>query len=220
MKSAAISTLCAGFLALACAGTASAETLTFAGPGPIALPDNQTPGVPYPSQINVAGLTGTIAKLTTTVTVNTSYGYGLEILLVGPAGQRVMLMGHGCSVALPGKTFTFDDSAPTLLSPPCNSGTYKPTNAGGVTTMPAPAPAGPYPTTFASFFGADPNGVWSLYARDSDATISPGASLPSWNLAMTGPATTTTTKKCKKGRKLKKVHGKKKCVKKKRKRSK
>jgi hypothetical protein len=45
------------------------------------------------------------------------------------------------------------------------SGAYLP-GVYGTTTMPVPAPAGPYPTTFAAFNGEPVAGVWRLWVYD------------------------------------------------------
>ncbi|HET8970144.1 MAG TPA: Ig-like domain-containing protein, partial [Candidatus Nanopelagicales bacterium] len=69
---------------------------------------------------------------------------------------------------------------------PMASGTYKPTNySNGFTgdIWPAPAPAGPYGTSFAAFNGTNPNGQWKLYVVDD--TEGYRGVLGGWSLRIT-----------------------------------
>ena len=73
------------------------------------------PGSPYPSSITVSGLTGTVSDVNVTLaSVNHSIGQDIDVLLVGPAGQNLVLMSD---VPAPGgfavnsATLTFDDGA-------------------------------------------------------------------------------------------------------------
>lgn len=130
----------------------------------------------YPSNISVSGLTGTITRLTVTLNEFVSKTpQSTDILLVGPAGQKFVLMsdaGIGVSPPFIG-TLTFDDAASSVLPSGVAfaPGTYKPTNYGDGDAFLAPAPSGPYQSpapagaaTLASVFnGTDPNGTWSLY---------------------------------------------------------
>jgi hypothetical protein len=175
----------------------------------ITIPDaGPTTSVPYPSNIIVTGLAGTISKVTLTLTnVTLSQTSDHNFLLVGPAGQTFVFMSDaGGSVASTGVTWTFDDAAVNALpnSGSIATGTYRPTDYNvDSETWPAPAPAGPYNTappngssTFASVFGgAAPNGTWSLYPTDDTGSGGAGGSIGSWSLTFTtsGDAPTTTT---------------------------
>ena len=89
-------------------------------------------------------------------------------LLVGPGGQKVILMANvGGGGDLNGVDLTFDDEAAGGLTdgPQITAGTYKPTGFGSI-SMVAPAPAGPYGTSLTAFDGVDPNGTYSLYVVD------------------------------------------------------
>jgi subtilisin-like proprotein convertase family protein len=144
---------------------------------------------PYPSAIVVPATAGTITKVTVTI-----YGLtharqnDLDILLVGPLGQKVLLMsdvGAGASVA--NVNLTFDDAAAVFLPTSAVSittGTYRPTDSGSTSdAFSAPAPAAPYDLTLAVFNGTNPAGTWSLYVMDDRAnnfgTISGG-----WRLSL------------------------------------
>lgn len=78
------------------------------------------------------------------------------MILVGPAGQKVVLMsdaGSGNSVA--NLNLTFDDAASSTLPELTTilQGTFRPTDYAPADSFPAPAPAGPYATTLSAFNG-------------------------------------------------------------------
>jgi subtilisin-like proprotein convertase family protein len=144
---------------------------------------------PYPSAIVVPTTAGTITKVTATI-----YGLthdrqnDLDILLVGPLGQKVLLMsdvGGGASVA--NVNLTFDDAAGVFLptgAVPITTGTYKPTEGGAASdTFSAAAPAAPYGLTLSVFNGSNPEGTWSLYVMD-DRAINTGSISGGWRLSL------------------------------------
>lgn len=135
---------------------------------PITIVDNAAASL-YPSNIVVSGLTGTVTRVTVMLMGFTHPAADdVDILLVGPGGQTVMLMsdvpGNATNV-----TLTFDDSAAAVVDPAV-SGTYRPLNTGSPDAMPAPAPAEPYGAALSVFNGLNPNGTWSLYVADDTAT--------------------------------------------------
>ncbi|MFF2290440.1 hypothetical protein [Peribacillus butanolivorans] len=77
-------------------------TATFTNPTSIIINgDTQGPAAPYPSFINVAGLTGTIAEVTVTLNnMSHTFPADLDILLVGPQGKNVLLMSDGGQLIL------------------------------------------------------------------------------------------------------------------------
>ncbi len=137
----------------------------------VSVPD-QGPATPYPSYLPVNGLGGTITNVTVTLN-NLTYSWAadLDVLLVSPSGQGIVLMSDAGGAAVNDVTLTFSDAAvPSLpASGAIASGTYKPTNFGAGDTFAAPAPAGPYSTTLAAFNGQNPNGSWALYVFDDGA---------------------------------------------------
>ncbi len=173
----------------------------FTNSTPIDMPNGQpttTSGnfAPYPSNITVAGLTG---RKTIKIRLN---GYhhefedDVDLLLVGPNGQRYIFMSDvgGSTEQLTPITFTVSDSGSNLLPDTTaiiNGVNYKPSNVVAGDVFGAPAPATPYanaaPTgsdTFASVFGTDGaamNGTWSLYGVD-DAGSDPGRIDSGWTL--------------------------------------
>jgi len=107
----------------------------------------------------------------------------LDVLLVGPRGQTVMLMsdaGGGTDVS--NLNLVFGQDASALLpdsGPLVGGGIYAPNdfNGGDGDALPAPAPGGPY-GTLAQLEGVNPEGYWDLYVLD-DAGSDVG-SLQSW----------------------------------------
>jgi subtilisin-like proprotein convertase family protein len=143
---------------------------------------------PYPSAIVVPATAGTITKVTVTI-----YGLtharqsNLDILLVGPLGQTVLLMsdiGGGASVE--NVNLTFDDAAAVSLTTdpvPITTGTYKPSNAVNPDSFTTPAPLGPYGSTLSVFNGTIPTGTWSLYVMD-DQEKNTGSISGGWRLSL------------------------------------
>jgi len=178
-------------------GAGVSSVSTFSNATPIIIPNPPStgastgaPAAPYPSNINVAGLTGTVSKVTVTLS-NLSHTFpdDIDVLLVGPLGQKLLLMSDvGGSVDLVNVTLTLDDAAAASLpdAGPLVTGTFKPTNIGTGDLFPAPAPAGPYPDPqlLSIFNGLNPNGTWSLYVVD-DLGGDIGNMAGGWSLSIT-----------------------------------
>jgi subtilisin-like proprotein convertase family protein len=182
----------------ALAGPAAATV--FQNTGIITIPAG-APGVttgpasPYPSTIAVSGLTGTVLDLNATLAgVTHTFPDDIDVLLVGPFGQNVVLMADsGGSWDVNGVNLTFDDSASSSLPDATQivSGTYKPTSHGAF-NGPSPAPAGPYGSALSIFNGTNPNGTWSLYVYD-DAGGDSGSISGGWSLDITTNGPTITS---------------------------
>jgi uncharacterized delta-60 repeat protein/uncharacterized repeat protein (TIGR01451 family) len=162
-------------------------TRVFSNTAPVIIND-LTNATPYPSVINVSGLAGTVSKVTVTLT-NLSHTFpdDIDMLLVGPAGQNVMLMSDaGGNNFITNVTITLDDAAANALpdSDTITNGTYKPTNFLLADFFPAPAPPSPYGSTLATFNGSNPNGAWSLFIVD-DLAGGAGSIGRGWSLAIT-----------------------------------
>ncbi|HAZ43403.1 MAG TPA: hypothetical protein DCZ55_02685, partial [Cyanobacteria bacterium UBA11371] len=160
---------------------------------PISIPDFGGTS-PYPAPITVSGVTGNITNLTVTLNnVSHTFPDDIDILLVGPGGQNVLLMSDaGGNADLNNVTLTFDDSAAAFLpnSSQITAGTYKPTDFETGDTFNAPAPAGPYGTALSAFNGSDPNGTWNLYVVDDFGGDS-GSIAGGWSLNLTTGSNTT-----------------------------
>ena len=176
---------------------------TFCNPGSITINDAAA-ATPYPSNIFVSGLSGTILKVTVTLNnITHASASNIDMLLVGPSGQTFILFSDaGGSNAVSNLTITLDDAAASLLSASSlSSGTFKPANYDVVQDFfPSPAPAGTYnspasggASTFATVFnGANPNGTWKLFVVD-DAAGSSGTIAGGWCLNITTSCTPTNT---------------------------
>jgi uncharacterized delta-60 repeat protein/uncharacterized repeat protein (TIGR01451 family) len=172
----------------------------FANTNRITINDD-APALPYPSIINVANMGGTVTKVSVTIS-NLTHGFpdDVDLLLISPAGQRVMLMSDaGSTSAQPhpvnNVTLKFDAAAAGLLSDSnqITSGTYQPVNYAGPglntsDTFPPPAPqpiplVDPFPytnTAMSVFNGVSPNGAWSLFVMDD--TPGQNGSIGGWSL--------------------------------------
>jgi len=170
------------------AGQRIVQSFTYSNVAALTIPDSGKASQ-YPSTIPVSGLTGVVTKVVATLA-----GYAhtwpddVDVLLVGPAGQKVLLMSDcGGGYARDGVTFTFDDAAPSSLADNAAnaSGNYKPTNFDSTSdNFPASAPLAPFGATLSIFNGQNPNGVWSLYVQD-DGSLDAGNLAQGWALSIT-----------------------------------
>jgi len=160
------------------------DFLTYSNSSAITINDRAA-ATPYPSTITVPSTSGTVIKATVSLNgFNHNYLSDVDILLVGPSGQKLLLMsdaGGGSDVVNANISFA-DTASASLPNNSISSGTYKPTNNDtNSDTFPSPAPASPYATTLSTFNGTNPTGTWSLYVRDDNqrdsGTISGGWSI-------------------------------------------
>ncbi|MBC8094829.1 MAG: hypothetical protein H7Y43_03355, partial [Akkermansiaceae bacterium] len=152
-----------------------------------------SPASPYPSTIEVSGITEPISSVV--VTINSfahAFPEDIGMLLVGPGEQTVMLMdsvGGGTSVS--GIALGFDDAAPTeIASSTLASGNYRPTG-NNLYSLNFPAPSSPYGNTLAPL-AASPNGTWSLFVQDF-AGEDAGSITGGWTLQLISSNRTTTS---------------------------
>jgi uncharacterized repeat protein (TIGR01451 family) len=142
---------------------------------------------PYPSVINVAGVTGQVGKVTVTLSGLThTYPHDVSALVVGPSGASVLVLSHAADVSsVSDVTLTFDDAADSELpgTGQMSTGTWKPSVYSPSPIFSNPAPAGPYSSLLSDFNGLNPNGNWSLYVLDDNAGDS-GYIANGWSLAM------------------------------------
>lgn len=181
---------------------APAWAVVFTNPAAITATDATTIGSanPYPSNISVSGLSGTITTVTLTLNnLNHTFPDDLDMLLVGPTGANLIVMSdNGGSDDMSNTTITLDDGAAASLPDGTKyaNGSFKPTNIGTGDTWNAPAPVASANTTFAAAFaGTSPNGTWSLYVVD-DLGADMGTVGNGWSLTITtsgSPATTFTS---------------------------
>ena len=182
-----LSLLSASALLLLAPPAAAAETRTFVSEVTL-FPAGNAEGIfgpanEYPSTIVVAGVPGTVTKVTASlIDLESANPDDIDMALVGPNGQAVMLMSDACgSQPLAGDNWTFDDAAPAFLpdSGPCASGqqaSFDPSNYFGGEPepddlTPGGGPAGPYLNQLAFLAGGTPDGEWKLYLTDDDPDV-------------------------------------------------
>ncbi|MBY0111381.1 MAG: hypothetical protein K2Y21_01065 [Phycisphaerales bacterium] len=187
-----------GLLA-ACAVAPGVRAQTFFGADQMIIPINAAAtggraGV-YPSTINVSGGPAKIQDITVTLTnMQHLAPSDFNVLLVGPQGQKVLLMrGCGGNQGITLTTVNFNQNAAASLTSGGKilPGTYKPTQFGAV-PLPPPAPGTPYDTSLGVFTGTNANGNWSLYVWDSNNDAAGGA-INGWQLSFTGATQTSFT---------------------------
>lgn len=169
-------------------GSVTTTTTSFTNSSLMAIPGSGTkgPASVYPSTIAVAGMASEVSRITITLKgLSHTYPDDLDILLVGPTGQNVLLLSDsGSGNDITNVVLTFDDAAADSLldSSQILSGNYKPANFDTTAdSFPVPAPAGPFGTIFSAFNGLNPNGTWSLYISD-DADRDLGSLAQGWEL--------------------------------------
>jgi carboxypeptidase D len=162
----------------------SITTNWFAAPTPITIPSYGV-ATPYPSEIALTGVPGTIRKVMVTLD-GLTHGFPCDIsaLLAGPAGMPVMLLGQVGEDPITDVTMTFDDTAPTEVpEATIESGVYRPTDLSEGYPLPSPAPGTPYTNTMVGFGGISPNGTWRLFISD-DAAGDEGTVIRGWSLGV------------------------------------
>ena len=195
----------AGSATISVAPACSAAVKTISNTSSIANTGGPTNGLvqggnPFPSAITVSGITGTVEKVTVQLNgLSSDCSNQLILLLVGPQGQKMVLMnavgGNLLSCNLANNIdLTLDDGAPTALpsSTALTGGTFQPADYSAIDPlMPSPAPGAPYSdpqsagtATFASVFnGSDPNGTWNLYVANGHSDS--GHIAGGWSLTIT-----------------------------------
>src|SRR4030095_2558276 len=170
-------------------GVWTTNTQTFIGPGLISIPEVGE-ATPYPHNLEVVDYSGVPDKVTVTLNgLSHAYPDDLDILLVGPRGEQVMLMSDvGFDFVATNVNLVLDDAAvPLPDSSPLRSGTFAPANYFFSTPandlFPLPAPAGPYASTRDVFAGVDPNGTWSLFVND-DGQGDAGSIASGWSVKL------------------------------------
>ncbi|HYP00591.1 MAG TPA: hypothetical protein VER76_10415 [Pyrinomonadaceae bacterium] len=166
---------------------------SFSNTTPITINDNAVAS-PYPSAIAVAGVAGTVQRVSVTLNnLSHTSGSALDILLVSPSGRKSVIMSDMVGGSISNVTFTLDDYAPvplplTQTGPTAyrlTAGAYRPTNNFNFFDMTDPlpgAPAGPYTYTLSAFNGDNPNGTWSLYVVDDDGFSDVGSIAGGWTI--------------------------------------
>ncbi len=183
--------------------TVVGSPVTFSNTAAITIPDVGS-STPYPSTINVSGVSSAIANVTVTLTgFSHTFPGDVDLLLVSPTGRKfIVLSDTGGGTDAVNANVTFSDAA---AGPPATivTGTFRPADTTAGDPFAAPAPAGPYlspapvgtqtlTTAFTGAAGGDPNGVWSLYAVD-DASGDMGSISGGWSISLTSQSNVCST---------------------------
>ncbi len=151
-----------------------------------------------PSTITISELKAPIADVDVSLnTLTYAAAGGMDVLLVGPGGQKALILSDTGRVAA-NDSLTFSDEAPERVAydEDLVSGTFQPTD-DDFTAVPdifaPPAPTTNAGSSLSVFNGTDGNGVWTLYVRSQTVVpVGPG-SLAGWSLRITsansGPQT-------------------------------
>jgi hypothetical protein len=174
--------------------SASSDTYTLTQNTPFVFGENTESSV-----ISAGGIIGNITDVDVTlngVRVN-DFLQGIsefDVLLVGPQGQKIILISYVCEAfTSPGPfNFTLDGSAPSALphgqQAPCVNGTFRPSDYRDmafpftyILEVP-PAPSAPYSTDLSEFNGNSANGTWKIFAAEHEGNE--GGTIDSWTLTI------------------------------------
>jgi subtilisin-like proprotein convertase family protein len=144
---------------------------------------------PYPATVQVSGATGTVTDVDVALHGFThTFADDLDVMLVGPGGQRAMVMSDaGGSDDVQDRELVLDDESDRALPDDVafSSGSYRPGDFEADDAFPAPAPdiAG-ISSSLSVFDGTGPNGTWQLFIVD-DADVDQGALEGGWSIHVT-----------------------------------
>ena len=167
--------------------------------GALTINDSATPptaAAPYPSTITVSGEKPIVTAISVRVRAFTHpFPEEVDLLLVGPSGQSVLLMSDLGDEPETNEDFTVSDAAPGPGT--AVGGSFRPTDlddeVGDLDDFPAPAPPGPHGSSLGALVAPTANGTcvstrWTTRrrtrgpsARGSSASRAaiPGRSAPS-----------------------------------------
>lgn len=180
-------------VAAASAHAAAAVDCVFSQSSPFALGTASTS-----SRLAVSGVTGAVTKVVVTLTDAGAPGLtggglsDVDLLLVGPGGQKILLASYACPAEYSLLDLVFDKSASGELpdgepeSADCASGTYLPSDHSAVIggyLLASPAPPSPYSENLATLEGVDPAGMWKLWGAAFKAANE--GQVASWELRLT-----------------------------------
>jgi subtilisin-like proprotein convertase family protein len=167
------------------------------GPVDAAIPGNGTSGPAsfYPATRTVSGQEGLITDLNVAIDgIWHQNPDDLDLLLVGPQGQKVILMSDACgSFGVNSFGWVWDDEAPAPMpdgdgTNVCGTPFHRPADYEPGDSWPTPAPPGPYSTSLSAFDRTNPNGEWRLYVND-DSSGNTGFFTNRFTLAITTDTT-------------------------------
>jgi subtilisin-like proprotein convertase family protein len=146
--------------------------------GPIVVSDyisGPAAASPYPSTINVSGVSGVVTNVTVTLhTITHTCFSDMDIVLVAPNGASTVLSAQDGPCDSIDGDLTFNDAAAQDISAAdFTGGTFQP----GVGSLGSgecewsgslgSGPAGPYGSTLSALDGSAASGAWKLYVEDN-----------------------------------------------------
>jgi uncharacterized repeat protein (TIGR01451 family) len=162
----------------------SPATNSFSNSALITIPDHGI-ATPYPSTINVSGMTGRVSKVTLGLNGLThAFPHDVNVVLVSPAGTNVLVMSHtGGGYPVTNIALGFDDAAAASLPnySLITNGTNKPSSYQGPVALPGTAQSKSYQYVLSGMTWNNPNGAWSLYVFD-DSVGDAGSIVNGWSL--------------------------------------
>ena len=170
------------------------QTTVFSNTNGIAIVDATasaaSPAIPYPSTIQVSGITGFVSRVAVTLNkFSHTYPDDVGTLVLHPSGRSSILMSHaGGGLRASNIDLTFDRGSSVTVpdESQLTSTRYSPAAWGDTYAFPSnfALPTAPYTTNLAAFEGVDPNGSWSLFAAD-DSNGDSGNIAGGWSVAIT-----------------------------------
>jgi fibronectin type 3 domain-containing protein len=169
--------------------TTPSTNRVFQNTAAITIPSSGPNGAasPYPSTIEVSGLPSNVSSVAVDLRgLSHDWPEDLNILLVAPNGQNVMLMsdaGGSGSLRIVEANLTFrDDGAPLPQSTQVVGGIYRPTRYSPGNFLLPPAPTAPYGANLAATLAGGVNGTWRLFVFDDFPWAAGGAIAGGWAL--------------------------------------
>lgn len=195
MRHSTLTGLAAFAFAVLCSHSSAGAQTTFTNSAAISIPSNGTErrATPYPSTITVSGIGAPILDVSVTLNNFThTFVNDVSVLLVSPAGEKIVLMAGAGSGSINNANLTFVTNGAMPLPPTGNltSGSYLPA-VYRIATFVSPAPAGPYATSLQSVIDTQANGTWSLYVLDGVPGFDGGSVAGGWSLTIRAPSSTS-----------------------------
>lgn len=140
---------------------------------------------PAASAIGVGGMAGRITQVEVSLNkVSHTRIDDLDVLLVSPSGDAVVVMSDVCPEAATNRYWTFKADTPTPIGAApgaCSDFVYRPANHPGEPDAWAEAP-GDHTADLNDFMGEDPNGTWTLRIVDDQPGVDSGSISLGWTL--------------------------------------
>jgi len=168
------------------------ETMTFTQTSPITINDDDVPTAPYPSTIEVSGLSSSTYDVDVTLTGLThTYSSDIDMVLVAPSGAAATVLSDvGEASSVVDVSLVLDDQAAGPVSSPLMAGRYRPTDIDDPADLGEDLPSHGLTLGQVASSGSV-NGRWELYVYDDQPEDL--GSLRSWSLTFTAPDRPTIT---------------------------